>query len=87
MLSYNEIDRVEWNALVGKTETATGIKECIEKAEEIVLSFDQETYKQRHAAWLTTKIDCTAWFTWFIENFPHSERIMRQNPDYQYRFK
>ena len=64
-----------------------GIKECIEKAEEIVLSFDQETYKQRHAAWLTTKIDCTAWFTWFIENFPQSERIMRQNPDYQYRFK
>ncbi|MGN0187153.1 MAG: hypothetical protein ACI392_05335 [Paludibacteraceae bacterium] len=65
-----------------------GIKECIDKAEEVIsCSFDRNLYKQQHAEWLNTKIDCTAWFTWFIENFPQSERIMRQNPDFQYRFK
>ena len=32
-------------------------------------------------------IDVTAFLVWFIENFPQSERIMRQNPDYQYCFK
>lgn len=64
-----------------------GIKECIDKAEDIILSFDRETYQHRHAEWIKTKIDCTAWFTWFIENFPQSERIMRQNSDFQYRFK
>lgn len=36
---------------------------------------------------LRTKIDVTALFLWFIENYPESKLIMKENPDYQYRFK
>lgn len=36
---------------------------------------------------LAEKIDVTAFFTWFIENYPESADIMRKNPDYQYKFK
>lgn len=36
---------------------------------------------------LKDKIDVSAFFTWFIENYPESRRIMRENPDYQYRFR
>jgi hypothetical protein len=33
------------------------------------------------------KIDVTAFFIWFIENYPESAKIMKANPDYQYKFK
>ncbi len=32
-------------------------------------------------------IDPTAFLTWFIENYPSSNQIMKETPDYQYRFK
>lgn len=50
-----------------------GVKECIDKAEEIASpDFDREAYAKRYKAWLATKIDCTAFLTWFIENYPES---------------
>jgi predicted glycosyltransferase len=36
---------------------------------------------------LADKIDVSAFFVWFIENYPQSAKIMKENPDYQYRFK
>lgn len=65
-----------------------GAKECIEQAISIAAGqYDSEAWKEKHAQWLDTKIDCTAWLTWFIEEFPHSAKIMHDNPDYQYQFK
>ncbi len=36
---------------------------------------------------LSEKIDVTAFLVWFVENWPESFRIMKENPDYQYRFR
>ena len=36
---------------------------------------------------LSDKIDVTAFMVWFIENYPSSYKIMKENPDYQYNFK
>jgi predicted glycosyltransferase len=33
------------------------------------------------------KIDVTAFYIWFIEHYPESIEIMKQNPDYQYNFR
>jgi len=33
------------------------------------------------------KIDVTAFMVWFVENYPASAKIMKENPDYQYNFK
>ena len=44
-------------------------------------------FKSRRDTMLKNKIDVTAFMTWFIENYPESERIMKENPDYQYNFK
>ena len=41
--------------------------------------------KRKH--FLEEHIDVTAFFTWFIENYPESQKIMKENPDYQFRFK
>ena len=50
-----------------------GVSECIDMAEELAsASFDREAYVARHKAWLSTKIDCTGFLTYFIENYPSS---------------
>ena len=46
-----------------------------------------ETFQQRRQKMLSEKVDVTAFFTWFIENYPESRKIMKENPDYQWRFK
>ena len=44
-------------------------------------------WKERRLKMLKDKIDVTAFYVWFIENYPDSARIMKENPDYQYVFK
>lgn len=60
----------------------------IDKAVEIVSSdFDRAQFDVRYNEFLSQKINPTVFLTWFIENYPESEHIMRDNPDYQYQFK
>ena len=47
----------------------------------------REVFQERRQKMLSDKIDVTAFFTWFIENYPESRNIMKENPDYQHRFK
>lgn len=57
-----------------------GVEECIDKAEEILsTSFDIDEWNKRHQEWLKTKFDCTAWLTWYIENYPQSKENWNNN--------
>ncbi len=47
----------------------------------------KDKWKEKRERFLSDKIDVTAFFTWFIENYPESRKIMKEDPDYQYRFK
>ena len=47
----------------------------------------KELWQQRRQKMLSEKIDYAQFLTWFIENYPESWKIMKENPDYQYRFK
>ena len=44
-------------------------------------------WQQRRQKMLSEKIDYARFLTWFIENYPESKKIMKENPDYQYRIK
>jgi hypothetical protein len=44
-------------------------------------------FKQRRAKMLEDKIDVTSFLIWYIENYPESRKMMKQDPDYQYRFR
>ncbi|MHB9143204.1 MAG: DUF354 domain-containing protein [Paludibacter sp.] len=44
-------------------------------------------FRERKDKMLKDKIDVTAFYVWFIENYPESVRIMKENPKYQNRFK
>ncbi len=46
----------------------------------------RDVFQHRRQKMLSEKIDVTAFFTWFIENYPGSMNAMRDNPDYQWRF-
>lgn len=46
-----------------------------------------EDFQARRQRMLSDKIDVTAFFTWFIENYPKSREVMKENPDFQYKFK
>lgn len=47
----------------------------------------KKEWQIRRQKMLSEKIDVTAFLTWFIENYPQSVAIMKENPDYQYNFK
>lgn len=46
----------------------------------------KQEFFQRKTKMLSEKIDPTAFMVWFIENYPDSEKVMRENPNYQYKF-
>jgi len=66
-----------------------GVEDCIACAEYLASpSFDTASYAQRHKAWLATKIDCTAFLTYFIENYPSSvAETKNANEEFWKRFK
>ena len=53
----------------------------------ILFEESPEVYRLRATKMLADKIDVTAFFVWFIENYPESFKIMKKNPDYQYKFR
>jgi len=44
-------------------------------------------WKEKRRKMLSEKINVTAFLIWFVENWPESFRIMKENPEYQERFK
>jgi hypothetical protein len=44
-------------------------------------------YREKREELLNNKIDVTAFMVWFINDYPNSVKIMKDNPDYQYRFR
>lgn len=44
-------------------------------------------YQARRSLMLKDKIHVLDFFIWFIENYPTSEKIMHENPNYQYTFR
>jgi predicted glycosyltransferase len=59
----------------------------LKKAEDLATLKDKKFFRDKAQAMLTEMIDPTDMLVWFIENYPSSARIMKENPDYQYRFR
>ena len=47
----------------------------------------KEVWRNRRQKMLSDKIDYAQFLTWFIENYPDSHKIIKENPNYQYRFR
>lgn len=82
------------NELENKYELSVGISPdntyaLFSKVERWIGKLDKitEKFRARRVQMLRDKIDVTAFFVWFLDNFPESKKIMLENPDYQNRFK
>jgi predicted glycosyltransferase len=63
-------------------------EKLFEKIDELLSLPDMEKeFQNRRQKMLKDKIDVTAFVVWFVENYPGSVKIMKENPEYQGRFK
>jgi len=84
-LTMGYLDELEKNGLLLSFRNPEGV---LEKAKEILNDPNiKNKWQKRRQKMLTEKIDITAFLVWFVENYPESVDIMKDNPDYQYRFK
>lgn len=69
-------------------ETEEGQNAAIKKGIELLNTPSiKKEWANRRDRMLSEKIDVTAFLEWFIENWPESFRKMKEEPDYQLRFK
>lgn len=62
--------------------------EMFQKIEELLSVPNlKEEWRARRQKMLSEKIDYARFLTWFIENYPKSQKIMKDSPEYQFRFK
>ena len=63
-------------------------EQLVEKVDQLLSESSlRDTFQKNRERMLGDKIDVTAFLSWFIENYPESQKIMKENPDYQFRFK
>ncbi len=64
------------------------VNEIIKKSIDILdADNSHEIYRNRRNEFVLNMIDPTAFLVWFLENYPNSRQIMRENPKYQDIFK
>ncbi len=70
------------------SESEADQKAAIQKAVELLQDdTTRQAWQEKKEIMLAEKIDVTAFMVWFLENYPDSAKIMRENPNYQERFK
>lgn len=66
----------------------TEVDRLFEKMEELLAKKDLKAiWQERRAKLFQDKIDVTSFMVWFVENLPESAEIMKNDPDFQLRFK
>jgi len=80
---YNE-DQEKYG-LVFNFQSGEGVLDKIKELEKI--KNKKKIFQERKEKLLKEKIDITLFLIWFIENYPESRKIMKQNPEYQNKFK
>lgn len=78
-----------------KDEKEAGLLFHLNKSEDVLLKAKEilnmenskENFHEKRQKLIKEKIDVTAFMVWFIENYPGSAKIMKENPEYQNRFR
>jgi uncharacterized protein len=79
------IDDQEKNGLLFHFRDFEGV---LDKASEIINNPNsRKEFKEKRDKMIKDKIDLTDFLIWFIEKYPESIKIMKENPECQYNFK
>lgn len=84
----NELESV-YHLGFGIKASEDGATERLYKVVEEILATPnlKEEWEARRQKMLSEKIDYAQFLTWFIEEYPESLKTMKENPDFQFRFK
>ena len=85
---YTEELSNKYQLIYGYGNNMPEIEQSLQKSIEMLKNPAIKTeWQQKRQKMLSEKIDTSKFLTWFIENYPQSIRVMKENPDYQYNFK
>jgi len=85
---YTKEQENKYGLVFNYTSSEYDQEKAINKGIELLKNKNlEEEIQKRRQKMLSDKIDVTAFMVWFIENYPESVKVMKVNPDYQYRFK
>lgn len=84
---YTKDMEQKYQLIYNLTESEEDQQRAIQLGDEILSTTDPSQWKERARTMIEEKIDVTAFVSWLVENYPESKKIMKENPDYQYRFK
>jgi predicted glycosyltransferase len=87
---YLKEQQEKYNLCYNYTESLQDQEKAITKGIELLQRDKtdlQKEWQQKRERMLEDKIDVTAFLVWFVENYPESKEIMKENPEYQYNFK
>lgn len=85
---YTQHLEKDYSLMFNYSESENDQQNAIKKGIELLQTSGlKEEWKKRRNKMLSEKIDVTAFMVWFIESYPKSKRIMKENPGYQYNFK
>lgn len=84
---YTQDQENKYGMCFNFTESNEDQLKAIEKGVELLKTDNRLEWQKRRDRMLSDKIDVTAFLVWFVENYPESAKIMRERPEYQYRFK
>jgi len=85
-LYTTELER-EYGLVFNFSESDSDQLKAIEKAIDIIKASNKNEWEQKHERLMKEKIDVTAFLVWFVENWPDSFRMMKEDPGYQLRFR
>jgi len=85
---YTDEEEKRYGLVFNYSESIDDQNKSLKKAIELLNTPDlKQQFQQRREKMLADKIDVTAFMVWFVENYPESAKIMKENPDYQWRFR
>lgn len=85
---YTKEQEDKYGMCFNYSESLEDQEKAIQKGIEL-LKIDnlKEIWQNKREVLFEDSIDVSAFLVWFIENYPESARIMKENLDYQYNFK
>ncbi|MDD3876058.1 MAG: DUF354 domain-containing protein [Bacteroidales bacterium] len=85
---YTDELQEKYNLVWNFSTTEEQQNKALEKGIEIILDATSKSSAQDKSKLIKNEnIDITAFTVWFIENYPQSVQILKEDPDYQYQFK
>lgn len=82
-ISRSYLDDQEKYGTIYNCKPGNGVMEKIDN----IIGTDKNIYKSRSEKLITDKIDVNAFTVWFVENYPQSFKVMKEDPAYQLGFK